>query len=169
MDDSNRRESERVAAQTRCWCEGGAVTLYSVVDNVSEGGLFVRTFAPLEPGTAAKVRLDLGDGGRRIEADAKVVWRRARGDGNKPPGMGLQFVGVVEGVATRMLLHFGKGGFPAYETVDEEGMPQPCALGIPWVNEDTQRTLAKLHIPPTDPWGRPLPEPEAGRGGSGSR
>ena len=57
-----------------------------------------------------------------------------------------------------MQLHFNKGGFPAYEVVDEEGMPQPCALGIPWVNPDTQQTLEKLNIPRTDPWGRPLPE-----------
>ena len=63
-------------------------------------------------------------------------------------------------MAKRMLLHFQKGGFPAYEEADEQGMPQPCALGIPWVNLDTQRTLARLHIPRTDPWGRPLPEPD---------
>lgn len=57
-----------------------------------------------------------------------------------------------------MLLHYQRGGYPAYEQVEEDGMPQPCALGIPWVNEDTQKTLAKLRIPRTDPWGRPLPE-----------
>ena len=61
------------------------------------------------------------------------------------------------GVAKRMLLHFQKAGFPAYECADEQGMPQPCALGQPWVNQDTLRTLAKLRIPRTDPWGRPLP------------
>lgn len=57
-----------------------------------------------------------------------------------------------------MLLDFQKAGFPAYERVPEQGMAQPCALGIPWVNPDTQRTLAKLRILRTDPWGRPLPE-----------
>lgn len=57
-----------------------------------------------------------------------------------------------------MLLDFQKAGFPAYDRVDEQGMPQPCALGVNWVNEDTQQTLAKLRIPRTDPWGRPLPE-----------
>jgi len=57
-----------------------------------------------------------------------------------------------------MQLHFDKGGFPAYDCVDEEGMPQPCALGVPWVNPDTQQTLQNLRIPRTDPWGRPLPE-----------
>ena len=68
-------------------------------------------------------------------------------------------LGYIEAVAKRMLLHFQKGGFPAYEEADEQGMPQPCALGVGWVNLDTQETLAKLHIPRTDPWGRPLPPP----------
>jgi hypothetical protein len=61
-----------------------------------------------------------------------------------------------------MLLDFQKGGFPAFDRVDENGVPQPCALGVPWVNGDTQRTLAKLRIPRTDPWGRPLPDPADG-------
>ena len=42
-----------------------------------------------------------------------------------------------------MLLHFQKAGFPAYEKADEQGMPQPCALGQPWVNPDTLRTVAQ--------------------------
>jgi hypothetical protein len=58
-----------------------------------------------------------------------------------------------------MLLDFRKGRFPAYDVIDEQGMPQPSALGLPWVNPETQRTLARLRIPPTDPWGRPLAEP----------
>jgi len=68
-----------------------------------------------------------------------------------------------------MLLHFQGGGYPAYEKADEQGMPQPCALGLPWVNADTQRTLAKLHIPRTDPWGRVIsseelrPTPSSGK------
>lgn len=56
-----------------------------------------------------------------------------------------------------MSLHYQRGGFPAYEQADESGRPVPCALGQPWVNEDTQATLERLRIPRTDPWGRPLP------------
>jgi hypothetical protein len=56
-----------------------------------------------------------------------------------------------------MSLNYRKGGYPAYERVAEDGKPVPCALGQPWVNEDTQATLARLCIPRTDPWGRPLP------------
>jgi hypothetical protein len=61
-------------------------------------------------------------------------------------------------VAKRMLLDFQKGGYPSYDCVEEHGLPQPCALGVPWVNEDTLRTLLRLQIPRTDPWGRPLRE-----------
>lgn len=56
-----------------------------------------------------------------------------------------------------MSLHYQRGAYPAYERVDESGRPVPCALGQPWVNEDTQETLTRLRIPRTDPWGRPLP------------
>lgn len=61
-----------------------------------------------------------------------------------------------------MLLHYQRGGFPAYEKTDENGIPVPCALGQPWVNPDTQQTLAKVDIPRTDPWGRPLPDQKKG-------
>jgi len=87
----------------------------------------------------------------------------ARGGQERTPEALARFDswGYVAFVAKRMLLQFKKGGFPAYDWVDEQGMPQPCALGVPWVNEDTLRTLARLRIPRTDPWGRPLPESES--------
>jgi hypothetical protein len=61
-------------------------------------------------------------------------------------------------MARRMVIHFQRGGLDAYEPAHEHGVPQPCALGQAWVNEDTLRTLAKRRIPRTDPWGRPLPD-----------
>ena len=66
-----------------------------------------------------------------------------------------------------MSLNFGQTGYPAYSRLDENGQPVPCALGQPWVNPDTQETLAKLRIPRTDPFGTPLPgepdDPKVGR------
>jgi hypothetical protein len=55
-----------------------------------------------------------------------------------------------------MSLNFGQTGYPAFSETDEDGQCVPCALGQAWVNEDTQKTLAKLRIPRTDPWGKPL-------------
>lgn len=66
-----------------------------------------------------------------------------------------------------MSLNYGQTGYPAFSDVSEDGKPVPCALGQPWINPDTQHTLAKLRIPRTDPWGNPLPgepdDPKVGR------
>ena len=56
-----------------------------------------------------------------------------------------------------MSLDYGQTGYPAFSEEAENGRPVPCALGRPWVNQDTQQTLTKMRIPRTDPWGNPLP------------
>jgi hypothetical protein len=69
-----------------------------------------------------------------------------------------------------MSLNYGQTGYPAFDEVAENGKPVPCALGQPWINPDTQRTLAKLRIPRTDPWGKPLPgEPDDPKTGPRTR
>jgi len=85
------RKSGRVPSRMRCWFEGENVTLYSRVGNLSEGGLFLRTSTPLQEGTRATVRLGAGEeAGQPFQTLAKVVWTR-QNDGQRPPGMGLQF------------------------------------------------------------------------------
>lgn len=56
----------------------------------------------------------------------------------------------------RMMVNFGKVGFPQYEEVEEEGMAKPCAMGLPWVNQDTVRTLELRQISRTGPKGETL-------------
>ena len=56
----------------------------------------------------------------------------------------------------RLMINFAKAGFPHYEEVEEEGMAKPCAMGIPWVNPDTLRTIEQCHIPRTGPKGEAL-------------
>jgi hypothetical protein len=58
----------------------------------------------------------------------------------------------------RKMVNFAKVGFPQYEEVEEEGMPKPCAMGIPWVNTDTLKTLERRNIRRTGPKGEPLDE-----------
>ena len=99
MSDAERRQSTRTPVAGRCWCEDGEVTLYSSLGNLSEGGIFVRTFAPLPRGRAARVRFDVNDGGRQVEAGATVRWRRDETSGSLPAGMGLEFTKIeVEGL-----------------------------------------------------------------------
>ena len=56
----------------------------------------------------------------------------------------------------RKMVNFAKAGFSQYEEVEEEGMPKPCAMGIPWVNTDTLKTLERRNIRRTGPKGEPL-------------
>ncbi len=91
----------RVPARARCWCEAGGITLYAGVLNISEGGLCIRTYAPLSAGLKARVRFALESGGE-VSADALVVWsRRERTDGFVP-GMGLRFLGIDDSSAAAL-------------------------------------------------------------------
>ena len=92
MSEDNRK-FERVPSRLRCWCEGENITVYARIGNLSEGGIFVRTSTPLEQGTKATLRFGT-DG---VEAPARVVWSRMEGQGG-PPGMGLVFEELAEGV-----------------------------------------------------------------------
>ena len=56
----------------------------------------------------------------------------------------------------RKMINFAKGGASQYEDVEEEGMPKPCAMGIPWVNPDTLKTLERRNIRRTGPKGEAL-------------
>ncbi|MBS2032360.1 MAG: PilZ domain-containing protein [Deltaproteobacteria bacterium] len=85
---AERRRHVRVPYSQRGWFEAGAITLYAAVGNISEGGVFVRTHAPLARGTLAMVRLPVGNGGE-IEAEAEVMWESSGSQG--PAGMGLRF------------------------------------------------------------------------------
>ena len=76
----------------RCWCEGSNITVYTQMGNISEGGLCLRTQAPLAPGERVRVRL--GHDSADLELEAAVVWRLAPGQGpGVEPGVGLRFDG----------------------------------------------------------------------------
>jgi len=60
----------------------------------------------------------------------------------------------------RMMIDFAKAGFPQYQEVEEEGMAKPCAMGLPWVNPDTLKTLNRRKIRRTGPKGEGLDNPE---------
>ena len=62
-------------------------------------------------------------------------------------------------MAKRMMTRFDRGAFPTYETVEEDGYPQPTVMGHPWVNPDTQKTIRKRGGRRTDAYGRPVEPP----------
>ena len=56
-------------------------------------------------------------------------------------------------MARRIQLNFHRS---LVGSVEENGQPRPCALGVAWVNADTLATLEVRRIPRTDPYGKPL-------------
>lgn len=91
---SNNRKHLRVDSRLRCWCEGDNVTFYARMDNLSEGGLFLRTSTPLAEGSYATVRIEAREQSE-IRARAKVIWARPDANGHLP-GMGLRFESIDE-------------------------------------------------------------------------
>lgn len=65
-------------------------------------------------------------------------------------------------MAKRLQVNFHR---PGPTLVDENGQPRPCAMGVPWVNPDTIKTLSKKHIARTDAKGQPIPP--GSHGGAG--
>jgi uncharacterized protein (TIGR02266 family) len=89
---SEQRRHRRISVRQRCWCEGANITVYTQMGNISEGGLCLRTQAPLAPGERVRVRLR--DNSAELELQAAVVWRVAPGqEPEVEPGVGLRFDG----------------------------------------------------------------------------
>jgi uncharacterized protein (TIGR02266 family) len=82
------RRYDRIDTRLRCWCEGEGVTFFARMANLSEGGLFVQTRAPLDVGAEATVRFEARPA-VVVTAAARVMWTR-------PDGMGLRFERIEE-------------------------------------------------------------------------
>ncbi|MHB1845584.1 MAG: PilZ domain-containing protein [Deltaproteobacteria bacterium] len=80
-----RRRHLRAVLHGRCWCEANEVAVYAQVGNVSEGGLCLRSPVRLEPGSRARLRLELPEQDGAHEVTATVVWARGK------DGFGLRF------------------------------------------------------------------------------
>jgi len=96
VNRQERRRHPRVATRSRCWCETEGVTLYARLLNVSEGGVFICTCAPLPPGAEATLRFCVEKSGPQLAVQAVVAWTRDRPDGAELPGVGLRFVSIDE-------------------------------------------------------------------------
>jgi Tfp pilus assembly protein PilZ len=70
---------------------GTGPSLFSAMTgNISESGLFVATFAPLDPGLAIRILVDLDVGALGLRGE--VVWARRRMVLGRPTGMGVKLI-----------------------------------------------------------------------------
>jgi type IV pilus assembly protein PilZ len=88
--DAERRRSERTDLVVQ--------VNYSTIDelfseftrDINEGGLFIETEKPRPMGTEVALRFNLPGSDRAVETLGRVV-RLSNGEGNSPPGMGIEF------------------------------------------------------------------------------
>lgn len=88
-----------------------------VSENISLGGMFLRTDNPQPPGALFDFELTLEDEGPLIQGIGEVVWVREEGDpSGKPAGAGVRFLELAPG--SRALIyqvvdrHISRGGQP---------------------------------------------------------
>jgi uncharacterized protein (TIGR02266 family) len=72
--------------------------LFEYTSNLSRGGIFLATRNPLPVGTQLNLRFALPEEKRTIETTGQVVWvnEYRPGGENINPGMGIEFVDLVE-------------------------------------------------------------------------
>lgn len=106
----------------------GFVNEYS--ENVSAGGMFIRTTSPQPVGTVFDFELTLGDDYTLIHGLGEVAWVRERDEGfDRPSGMGVRFLSLDPGsrkLIDRMVAERLARGGPA-GGLDEM---RPFALGL---------------------------------------
>ncbi len=73
--------------------------------DISEGGLRLRTQAPLAPGE--RVRIRLTDGAAGLDLQAAVVWRQGPGP-EAEPGVGLRFDGNDASASAALRRHVAR-------------------------------------------------------------
>jgi len=88
----SRRRSLRVPADLKARYRAADGLASGPVSDLSEGGLFLATEAPLAPGTPLRLELEDPSGAPTVSVAGRVVWARAADNGGGPAGMGVCFV-----------------------------------------------------------------------------
>ncbi|NNL65905.1 MAG: TIGR02266 family protein [Myxococcales bacterium] len=98
---AEQREHLRLPSHLKVVFENGDELREAFLENISEGGLFIRTQRPLCKGAPLRLRI-VADALPPLEVSGRVVWSRELERTDAPAGMGVEFEGVDE--AARELL-----------------------------------------------------------------
>ncbi len=89
QEGSDRRIQFRIPTHLEVRFESGAALQSAYLSNISTGGLFIATDAPLEPGTPIALSLSAGDD--RLQLQGTVAWIGRARENEGPEGMGVRF------------------------------------------------------------------------------
>lgn len=92
---AERREYERAELEVDVDLFGDTNFYTGFSADISEGGIFVETYAQRAVGEQVRIRFSLPNDDQPIEAVTVVRWLRVRNDANDThPGLGLRFVQI---------------------------------------------------------------------------
>jgi Tfp pilus assembly protein PilZ len=95
MNVPDHRRHPRLEFDGRAWCEHQNLTLYLPISNVSAGGIFIQTGAPMTTGQRLKVSFGtLDPGADEVIAKVEIVWT---GKGRRGAGVGCRFTSFLSG------------------------------------------------------------------------
>ena len=86
------RKDDRVQKRLSLAFKDRQTFVKAYAENISKGGLFIRTERPLKEGEQFLLTLQLADSSEPINATCEVVWARTQSEGEtRPSGMGVKF------------------------------------------------------------------------------
>lgn len=98
------RKEQRVAKALSLTFKTKESLISAYTDNISSGGLFIKTPKPLQKGELLSIKLQIPGDAEPIKIEAVVAWCRTAGESDKTaPGMGIQFLKVDDSDRKRLL------------------------------------------------------------------
>lgn len=100
---TNHRNEPRLPAEVKVDYRTIGSFMTDYAENISQGGLFIRTSLPLPVGERVRLRLMLPDGDAPFALDGVVKWvSTIREKEQHPAGMGVEFVDFDQEVQDKL-------------------------------------------------------------------
>ena len=96
MPLENRRRHPRIYSPVEVNYHYGNELFSEFTVSLSMGGLYIKTFRPLETGSIFLLDFTLPDFTHCFRIRGKVIWKKFVEDKNGPPGMGIKFMDARE-------------------------------------------------------------------------
>jgi uncharacterized protein (TIGR02266 family) len=93
-DDKRIKERIPIREEVHIAVKDEANFITEYADNISLGGMFIKSRNPFSIGTKFDLEVLIGDSGQKIKALGEVVWTKefASDNDSRPSGMGIKFV-----------------------------------------------------------------------------
>jgi type IV pilus assembly protein PilZ len=99
---NERRKSERVELVVRVTYQTVDEIFSEFARNINEGGMYIETDRPQEPGASVSLQFQLPGSDEPIEVTGTVVRADASPGGEHGPGMGIEFDELTAGARERI-------------------------------------------------------------------